>query len=172
MRKHERDDIHEALERLLGMVDRVDRTTELMQTVLMVREPNSTAAAEAYEGLRKQVVATSTERRQHLAQLAEFETTVRNGADAQQLQSLIDGWADQAGLLRATSAATEEVELLFDLTEDLGGALEVTSPAYLDCRTGSVVRKGRGRRIASIPTATPSSSSETEVEPATGVDEL
>lgn len=147
------DDLNEAMDRLIEMTDRVERTTEQMQTVLMIREPNSTAAAEAYEGLRKQVVATSTERRQHLVQLAEFEHAVRHGADASQLLSLVDGWMQQAGVARVNDASGEEIAIAFDLTEDLGGPLEVTEPAYLDTKTSSIVRKGRARRLA--PTASP-----------------
>lgn len=149
------DDLNEAMDRLISLTDRVDRTTEQMQTVLMIREPNSTAAAEAYEGLRKQVVATATERRQHLVQLAEFEAAVRHGADGNQLLSMIDGWMQQAGLLRLAAIDDEDVAVAFDLTEDGGGPLEIMSPAYVDSRTNAVVRKGRARRSSPRPAPAP-----------------
>lgn len=148
MRKTEREDLAEAMDHILALLDRVDRTTEQMQTVLMIREPNSTAAAEAYEGLRKQVIATSTERRQHLVQLAEFETALRNGADGSVLQSLVDGWIDQAGLVRVHKASGDEVDLLFELTEDSGPELKVSAPAYVDSKSRSVVKMGRARKVA------------------------
>lgn len=161
------DDLNEAMDRLISLTDRVDRTTEQMQTVLMIREPNSTAAAEAYEGLRKQVVTTATERRQHLVQLAEFEAAVRHGADSNQLLSMIDGWMQQAGLVRVQAVDDDDVAVAFDLTEDGGGPLEVLSPAYIDSRTNSVVRKGRARRTApTAPTApAPASEDDTEEQP-------
>lgn len=149
MRKTEREDLAEAMDHMLTLLDRVDRTTEQMQTVLMIREPGSTAAAEAYEGLRKQVIATSTERRQHLVQLAEFETALRNGASISALQALVDGWMQQAGLTRVHKATPEDMDLLFELTEDSGPEFKVTAPAYVDAKSRSVIRTGRGRKVAS-----------------------
>ena len=148
MRKNERDELAEAVDHMMALLDRVDRTTEQMQTVLMIREPSSTAAAEAYEGLRKQVIATSTARRQHLAQLAEFDTALRNGADAQALRSLVDSWIEQAALARVRTAKDSDIDLLFELTEDTGPVLKVTAPAYVDTKSGSVIRTGRGRKVA------------------------
>jgi hypothetical protein len=147
------DDLSEAVDHLLSLTDKIDRATEQMQTVLMIREPSSTAAADAYEGLRRQVVATATERRQHLAQLAEFDVALQAGLTTEALGRMVDGWFTQAGLERVSSARdADEADLLFDLLEDEGGPLEVVSPAFVDTKTSAIVRRGRARRRAAKPT--------------------
>ena len=127
-------------------VDDIDRRMDKFEVVLMVREPSSTAAAEAYEGLRRQVIGASTERWAHLAQLAQFDAALRYGADGATLRTMVEDWIEQAALDRVADPSHPQGSLLFELVEDLGGALEIVEPAYQDRTTGRVVRRGRTRR--------------------------
>ena len=79
-------ELREAVDQIARQLDQLDRRSEKMEVILMVREPTAGVAAEAYDGLRKQVVAAMTERMAHLQQLVQLDAALTAGADA-------DGWA-------------------------------------------------------------------------------
>jgi hypothetical protein len=132
------------------LVDKIDRHVEKMEVILLVREPTAEPAANAYEGLRKQVVAVSTDRLRLLSQLVQFDAALRNKADNAVLHSLVDSWFEEAGLQRIEDLDRPDRELLFGRL-DAGGAsedgLEMVDPAYVDVVTGRVVRQGQLRGI-------------------------
>jgi hypothetical protein len=143
-------------------VDLLDRRAEKMETILMVREPASVTSAEAYEGLRKQVVNAVSERLAHLSQLVQLDAALRNGADGDVLAKLADGWFEQASITRVVDPDHLQFDMLFDLISDGGGAVEVIEPAYVDIVTGRVIRLGRAQRLA--PAQRPDSVPLTPVE--------
>lgn len=137
-----------ALREIHGLVGRIDQRLDKVELITMVREPASAVAADAYEGLRKQVVTSATERWAHLAQLAQLDLALARGADREVLGTMIDGWLAHSALVRVAEVGPADVELFFELVEDLGGPLEVLEPAYQDRITQRVVRQGRARRGA------------------------
>ena len=139
-------ELHDKLSEIASQVDQLDRRAEKVETILMVREPGSVAAADAYEGLRKQVVTAVSERLTHLAQLVELDAVLAAGASAETVVKMASGWAEQASLAKITDPGHRDSDLLFDLVEDLGGPLEVLQPAYVDAITGRVIRRGQARR--------------------------
>ena len=139
-------DLREVVDRIATQLDQLDRRTEKMEVILMVREPSSGAAAEAYDGLRRQVVAAMTERMAHLQQLVQLDAALTAGTDTAMLGRLVRGFADQASLSRVTDPEHPDRDLLFELVEDLGGRPEVLEPAYIDTITGRVIRRGSIRR--------------------------
>ena len=143
------------LDRVGQHLDQLERRAEKMETILMVREPASTAAADAYEGLRKQVVTAVTERLTHLAQLAQLDAALSHGADRDQIARTVTGWLEQASLARVTEFGGGDQDLRFELVEDLGGQAEVLEPAYVDLVNRRVIRQGQARRIAPAPAAAP-----------------
>ena len=128
------------------LMDLIERRMETMQTILMVREPSSPVAAEAYDGLRKQVNGAMSERLAHLAQLVQISTALDAGVDGSTMRRMVDGWLEASSLVRLTSASPDDFDRLFELVEDHGGELEVIEPAYVDAVTGRVIRLGRARR--------------------------
>jgi hypothetical protein len=135
-----------AVGRMSAQLDHLDRRAEKMEVILMVREPSTAVAAEAYDGLRKQVVTAVTERMAHLAQLVQLDTALTAGADAESVGKLVRGFLEQASLDRVTDPDQPERDLLFEMLEDLGGQHEVLEPAYVDAITGRVIRRGTMRR--------------------------
>ncbi len=101
-------ELREAVDRITGQLDQLDRRAEKMEVILMVREPTAGVAAEAYDGLRKQVVAAMTERMAHLQQLVQLDAALTAGADADVIGKLVRGFADQASLGRVTDAEHPE----------------------------------------------------------------
>jgi hypothetical protein len=140
--------LQETLTQVSGLLDQLERRTEKMETILMVREPSSMAAADAYDGLRKQVVTAVTERLTHLAQLVQLDAALSHGVDADSLLRLVRDWVEQASLARITDPDHANRELLFVMVEDLGGPTEILEPAYMDTVTGRVIHQGRARRAA------------------------
>lgn len=141
-----RSKVIEQLAGIIRALDLLDRRVEKMETVIMVREPSSAAAAEAYDGLRKQVVNAVSERLNHLAQLVQLDVALTHAADADQLTKLVDSWFEQAALLRIDDPEHPRRDVLFELVADQGGAYEVLEPAYVDTLTGRVIRLGQARR--------------------------
>jgi hypothetical protein len=132
-----------AVRDLTERLDRVERVSEKMELILLVREPSSVPAAEAYEGLRRQVVAMRTERTAHLNQLVEFDAALRDGADQGTLQSMVDSWVAAAGLSRVN--AFDDDSERFTVLDDQGGEPEIIAPAYVDSASGQTIRPGRVR---------------------------
>lgn len=139
-------ELREAVELVARQLDQLDRRTEKMETIIMVREPSSGAAAEAYEGLRKQVVTAVSERMTHLAQLAQLDAALAAGAGPDSVGKLVRGWMEQASVVRVSDPDDSDRDLLFELVEDLGGPFEVLEPAYADAVSGRVIRRGTARR--------------------------
>jgi hypothetical protein len=135
------------LDNIRESLDQLDRRVDKMETILIIREPSSVAAGDAYEGLRKQVMAALSERLAHLSQLVQLHAAVAGGADARVLSQLVDAWFEQAALLRVDDPGHPQAHALFEVVEDKGGAPEVLDPAYVDSVTGRVIRPGRIRRL-------------------------
>jgi hypothetical protein len=152
------------LQEIVARLGHLEHEAELMRTVLIVKEPTTALAADAYDGLRKQVVAAAAERRSHLAQLTAMAVAVARATTVEDLTPQIREWMAQAGV-------TELKELpdgvrAEDLFEDVDGmgfkaaGIEIVEPAYLDANTGAVLRLGRAR-----PAAEPLSAAAAEPTP-------
>lgn len=141
-------ELREVVDRISGQLDQLDRRAEKMEVILMVREPTVGAAAEAYDGLRKQVIAAVGDRTAHLKQLAQLDAALAAGAGADAAAKLVRDFADQAALERVTNAEHPDRNLLFEIVEDLGGDYEVLEAAYVDAKTGRVIRRGSMRGSA------------------------
>jgi hypothetical protein len=148
--------------RILESIDErlreLEHKADVMEKVLLVKEPGTPIAAEAYEGLRKQVVAAATARRTHLVQLATMAVAVRRATSVDDLEPLLREWMRQA-----------DVQEVFDLPpgirvqdlfEDANGGhlaehdvIECVEPAYVDAKTRSVLRLGRARPAGAEPSA-------------------
>ena len=125
----------------------MERQIDRIHTALIVRDPGTTLSADAYEGLRKQVIASASSRLQHVAQLAEFDVALRRGASAEDLAALIDQWLGQAGIERVEDPSVQGAWE----TDAIGHAAEVEIPAYVDGVTGRLVRQGRLRLTRETP---------------------
>lgn len=139
----------EILQDIQDRIKGLEQQAELIKTVLIVKEPNTVHASEAFEGLRKQVVAAAAERRSHLAQLVAMAVAVSRATSVADLVPQVREWLDQAGIVALIDVPPgSDVSHVFeDLDgEGLAGHIEVVEPAYVDAQTGSVIRLGRARR--------------------------
>lgn len=118
----------------------IERQLDRVYTALVVRDPGTPLSADAYEGLRKQVVASAQARTTHVAQLAEFDVALQRGASADDLRQLSSQWLQQAGVVRVEDADVPEA---FEATVAPGTETVVEIPAYRDTATNRIVRQGR-----------------------------
>jgi len=157
------DDI---LQDLQDRIKGLEQQAELIKTVLIVKEPNTVHASEAFEGLRKQVVAAAAERRSHLAQLVAMSVAVSRATSVADLVPQVREWLDQAGIVALVDVPPgSDVSHVFEDVggEGLAGPIEVVEPAYVDAQTSSVIRLGRARRAEAVASSvTPASSSAAE----------
>ena len=130
------------------LLARMERQLDLIHTALVVRDPGTAVSVEAYEGLRKQVIAGATARQAHVAQLAEFDVALHRGATPEDLRSLAKQWLDQAGVTRVEDAALREA---FESTVAPDQEAVVDVPAYVIAVTGQLVRQGRLLAVAMAP---------------------
>jgi hypothetical protein len=143
------------LEELLERVKGLEHQAEIMKTVLIVKEPTSLPAAEAFEGLRKTVIAGAAARRSHLTQLIQVAVAVSRARRIEDLSQRVGEWLDQAGILRVTELpeAVDAGQYFEDLSgEGLVGPLEIVEPAYLDSQNGQLLRPGLARRLSQATT--------------------
>ena len=132
------------------MLAAIERQVDRIHTALIVRDPGSTLSVDAYEGLRKQVIAAASARLQYVAQLAEFDVALRRGANVEDLATLVEGWLVQAGIEKVVDPS---VAGAWEVGVADNGIAEVALPAYVDTVTGRLVRQGRLR-----PTSSPRNS--------------
>jgi hypothetical protein len=127
--------------RLRHQLTALDERLARIEDMLLLKDPGAARAAEAYDGLRRQVVAASAERTAHLVHLAQFDAALGAGEPAGALALLAADLLAQAGLERCTDPAQADA---FDIsTGDASAGLLVVEPAYVEAHTGRVVRRGR-----------------------------
>jgi hypothetical protein len=162
-RKH--DEVLDRLTRLAESVSRIERSIERIEVATIVRDPTSPLSADAYEGLRRQVVAAAGERAAHLHQLARFAQAVTN-AEPGQLTGLVSEWMGQANLVRVEDPHDDRH---FDILGGEGDLLRTVRPAYVDATTGRTVITGQAERVAvpdvDLPAEEPTTTDGTEPRP-------
>lgn len=141
---------NQTIEQTRDLAQQIERRLDKMETVLIIREPSSTVAAEAYDGLRKQVITALSERQAHITQLVQFAAALDAGADLARLSSMVSGWLESANVIATSDPGAPDADILFQTVEDLGGPVEVLAPAYIDTSVNRVIRQGRIRRTAPV----------------------
>lgn len=164
MRRKDAQQVQTQLATLERAVDVIQRSLEKIEIVTVVREPNSGMAADAYNGLRKQVIAAVGERNAHLQQLADFDGALRSGATADGLQDLVRGWIAQAGVVVVTDAARYPDAFVF--VGEAASTARVVRAAYVDAQTNRVIKQGLAEYEPARPEPPGAAEPATTTEPA------
>lgn len=128
---------------------RLDELAEMVariEAALVVRDPGNARSAEAYEGLRRTIIATGRDRRRHLAHLVAFAEAIDEGVTGDDLRRMVEQWCTEEGLERSSDTSRPELFRVIDPGE---GAIEVVTPAWVDVSVEgppSVVRHGQAIR--------------------------
>lgn len=126
----------------------VKQLVSSINSALIVREPGTALAAEAYEGLRRQVAQATAERHAHLTQLVRILEALDKGVSAESLQLLVEQWAEQAGLRRWHEPDPAE---FFEVMGTGDGPLEVLQPAWVGSEPPALVKPGLMKRHPASP---------------------
>jgi hypothetical protein len=149
MTRYKRDSLNR-LSEMEQALDRISRSIEKIEVATIVREPSSGVAVDAYDGLRRQVIAAAGERMAHLFQLAEFAEAVATNGSMDGLARLVDEWLAQAGVERVTDPREGEY---FDVLGGTGRELRVLRIGYRDRVTGRPIVMGQAERVEHTPRA-------------------
>lgn len=162
-------DVSKQLAEVTAQVREMMLHTEMLKTMLIIKEPETVRAAEAYDGLRRQVIASNTERRTHIAQLAELAIAVHRASSVADIAARTNEWLAQADIATITTVPTDAVMLaeLYELTGE-GDTITVTEPAFVDNKTRTVLRRGRGTRttVVTLPPVIVAAATPAAAEPA------
>jgi hypothetical protein len=139
-----RNDLLDRLTTMEQVIDRISRSIEKIEVATIVREPSSKVAVDAYDGLRRQIVAAAGERMAHLHQLALFAEAVATNRPAAELTPLVAEWLQQAGVEQVTDPRDDSY---FDVLGGTGTELRVLRVGYRDTVTGRPIVMGQAERV-------------------------
>lgn len=117
-----------------------------LDAAVVVRDPGNARSAEAFEGLRKTILAAGKARRAHIAHLLSLSDSIGRGASLETISERISDFLDEIGLRHVTDVTHPE---WFDTTEGEGDSLECLTPAVVDeSEIGTtLIRAGTARRV-------------------------
>lgn len=136
----------EAVEVLTQRIDQLEHQAELLKTVLIVKEPGAIISANAFEGLRKQIIAPANDRLTHLSQIVQMRVAIDRASSLDDLKSMVASWEAQSGIDEIHEPGPDTpVSDLFDAVDggSLEGGFKVVEPAFVDSQSGRVLRTGR-----------------------------
>lgn len=141
----------QAIEQLTNRINELEHQAELLKTVLIVKEPGAIISATAFEGLRKQIIASANDRLAHLNQIVQMRVALDRGGSVDDLKTMVASWEAQSGIIELHEPrSAEPISDLFDAVD--GGSLEggysVVEPAFIDSQSGRLLRTGRAVQLA------------------------
>lgn len=131
------------LRRLETAQGEIRRQLDTIVTALIVSEPRTGVAAEAFDGLRRTVAFAAQERRRLLTQLVTFSDAIERGATIDTLRELCQQWCAEAGVARHHDPQSQPD--WFTVIEGEGPRLEVLEPAWIDAENNILLRPGGAR---------------------------
>ena len=134
-------------------LEQIERRLEIIETILLLRDPGGARSAEVFEGLRSRVEAVAGERRRHLLDLVELHREVSRKAErspdgeAAAFLGTIDQALSREGVKSHGREGDKYVPQLFEVMGDKpsgdGVVTRVHTAAYVDTQTGEVISQGR-----------------------------
>ncbi len=129
----------------------IESLLQRLDAAVVVRDLGSTRAADAYEGLRKQIIQSGKSHRTHTAHLLSLADSLERGADMELIRDRVSDFMEELGLKRIYDTGDSE---LFELKEGEGSGLECIEPAIVEQLADGkryVVRQGIARRVPGPP---------------------
>ena len=119
-----------------------------INAALVVRDPGNARAAEAYEGLRKQLNAGVKSHRSHIGHLVTLSESLNRNADIELIRDRVNDFLQELGI----RTIRDYIPQLFEVVETIDGnedGFEILEPALAEEFEGglSELRKGKVRII-------------------------
>lgn len=119
---------------------------ERLDTALIVRDPGGARSADAFDGLRKQIIQAGTNHRSHIAHLLSLSDSLERNAPSELIRDRVSDFLTELGILRWTDCSVIQA---FEIVEGEGKDLECIEAAVverLDSGHLNVIRMGKARR--------------------------
>lgn len=129
-------------------LDRMEVLLQRLDSAVVVRDPGSARAAEAFDGLRKSVIQASKSHRVHVAHLIALDETIRSGGTLDLVRLRVAEYLRELGIERLETP--EHLEA-FDVVGDSDGDIEVLEAAiieHVDDGRISILKVGKAKRTA------------------------
>jgi hypothetical protein len=103
-----RNQIDSRLEKLQRELSETRELVRRLEVALVVRDPGNALSAQAYEGLRKTVVLSATERRSHASHLIQLLEAAQRGATLETMTHRIFDFLGEIGIHETSMDGPEE----------------------------------------------------------------
>jgi len=130
-------------------LNKIELMLERLDAAFVVREPGNARSAEAFDGLRKQIIQSGKNHRSHVAHLLSLADDIEKGASVSFIKNRLGDFLNELGIER--SSDTSRIDF-FDVVEGDGPSLECIEPAVIERIDGGhlvLQRAGKARRIPS-----------------------
>ena len=128
-------------------LENIEILLQRLEAAVVVRDPGNAHSADAYDGLRKQIIQSGKNHRIHLAHLISLSDSLQRGADLDLITDRVNDFLSELGVMRISD--TNYIDL-FEVVEGEGSALECIEPAVvekLDNQTLVPIKLGKARRV-------------------------
>lgn len=146
-------------------LNEIERLLNRLDAAVVVRDPGNAHSAEAYDGLRKQIIRSGTNHRAHLAHLIALSESLDRGAGIELIRDRVKDFLAELGVKPISDYIYPE---LFEIVETIQGeqdGVEVLEPAVaeqMDDGKFNPIHKGKVRLIKG-PEFIPTQDSETSI---------
>lgn len=128
-------------------LENIEILLQRLEAAVVVRDLGNAHSADAYDGLRKQIIQSGKNHRIHLAHLISLSDSLQRGADIDLITDRVNDFLSELGVMRMSN--TDFLDL-FEVIEGEGSALECIEPAIvekLDNQTVVPIKLGKARRV-------------------------
>lgn len=145
------------MSRRARQIDEIAKLLNRIEAALVVQNPGTIYAAEAFDGLRKTLLNAAKSRRAHISHLITLKDSIDRGASVELLGERVNDFLTELGVQFITDVSRTE-HFIFDCDEH---GPECVSPAVIDVGadgTEVTIREGHARRPVAAPTPSPAAS--------------
>lgn len=138
-------------------IDDIEKLLNRIEAALVVQNPGTIYAADAFDGLRKTLLNSNKSRRAHISHLITLKDSIDRGASVELLSERVNDFLTELGVHFITDVSRAE-HFIFDCDEH---GPECVTPAVVDVGadgTEVTIREGHARRPLPTPTPTPATS--------------
>jgi len=129
-------------------IRKIENLLERLDAAVVVRDPGTTKyAAEAFDGLRKQIIQSGKNRRIHIAHLISLSDSLDRNASVELIRDRVNDFMSELGLVKLSDTGDRT---LFEIAEGDGFELECVLPSIVepDDDGGFILhRKGAAKRL-------------------------
>lgn len=125
--------------------EHLDQRLDKLELYFTIRDPGTSKSAEAYEGLRKSLIAAYKGTQSHMAHLAQLHRAATTADSLDPVVAKLGEFMEQVGVVEISDPSQVGLDPrspsfteFFDLTAAEGGHLVIDQSAYVSVQDGAV----------------------------------